>query len=125
MARDKLAEARLEGMGYALRAIKKNGLDAFEKELKMRGYRGITLPITQKEIMDVSEVMREMCLDMCLIMSVAALHDEFDFGKKRIERFAEKYQEAMHNVANDLAYWEDYIDGIQEQIGIKFDIRHM
>lgn len=62
---------------------------------------------------------------MALVICVAALHDEFGIGEKRMMRFIDKVQEGLAYLADDYAEWGDYVREISEQIGIKMRIRGM
>lgn len=43
-------QARMDGMAYALRIAKKEGVEGLDKELKRRGITGLGLPASHKEI---------------------------------------------------------------------------
>lgn len=120
---NKEAKLRMEGMDYALRQIEKIGTEAFRKELQIRGRTGIGVSLSPKELDDASQKIKEMCLDTVLTMTVAVLHDEFDFGKKRIQRFFDRYMFKSSCLQGGFATWQDYADTIKEELGITIDIR--
>lgn len=54
---------------------------------------------------------------------VATLHDEFDFGAKRCQRFIERMNLKAECIVDDLATWDDFIGQIREELGIQIVIR--
>ena len=66
---------------------------------------------------------KEMNLDAMLTLSVATLHDEFDFGAKRCQRFIERMNLKAECIVDDLATWDDFIGQIREELGIQITIR--
>lgn len=115
--------ARLDGMAYALKQIKANGVEAFEKELAMRGRRGLAIPVSQADLMAGSQRIKEMTLDTVLTLAVATLHDEWQFGKKRCKRFADRYSLKAACLADNLVSWDDYTQMIKDELDLKIEIR--
>lgn len=66
---------------------------------------------------------KEMTLDTMLTLSVATLHDEFDFGAKRCQRFIKRANLKAECIVDDLATWDDFIQQIKEELGIQITIR--
>lgn len=64
-----------------------------------------------------------MTLDTMLTLSVATLHDEFDFGAKRCQRFIKRANLKAECIVDDLATWDDFIQQIKEELGIQITIR--
>lgn len=115
--------ARLDGMAYALKQIKANGVEAFERELAMRGRRGLAIPVSQADLVAGSQRIKEMTLDTVLTLAVATLHDEWQFGKKRCKRFADRYSLKAACLADNLVSWQDYTDMIKDELDLKIEIR--
>lgn len=115
--------ARLDGMAYALKQIKANGVEAFEKELAMRGRRGLAIPVSQADLVAGSQRIKEMTLDTVLTLAVATLHDEWQFGKKRCKRFADRYSLKAACLADNLVSWDDYTQMIKDELDLKIEIR--
>lgn len=80
---EEMMRGRTEGMEFALRLVKDKGIEELEKEIKFRNKTGISLNVTRKEINAASDKIKEMTLDTFSILSLATLHDEFGFGKKK------------------------------------------
>lgn len=64
-----------------------------------------------------------MTLDTMLALSVATLHDEFDFGAKRCQCFMKRMNLKAECIVDDLATWDDFIEQIREELGIQIVIR--
>lgn len=122
-AADREALERIQIMDYALRQIRKIGDKEFEKELKVRCNRAIDARLTPKEMDAASQKIKEMCLDTVLTMTVAVLHDEFGFGKKRIQRFFDRYMLKNSCLQGGFVNWQDYMDMIKDELDIDIKIR--
>ena len=51
------------------------------------------------------------------------IHDEFDFGAKRCQRFIKRANLKAECIVDDLATWDDFIQQIKEELGIQITIR--
>lgn len=88
---DNYAAGRSAGMILAHDIVKEGGIEALRKEIKFRNISGINVGISQKELDDQTDKIKKRTLDTVLVMAVAVLRDEFDFGKKRCSRFIERF----------------------------------
>lgn len=120
---DNYAAGRSAGMILAHDIVKEGGIEALRKEIKFRNISGINVGISQKELDDRTDKIKKRTLDTVLVMAVAVLRDEFDFGKKRCSRFIERFNKKADCLMADMASWDDYIQMIQEEIGIELVIR--
>ena len=120
---DNYAAGRSAGMILAHDIVKEGGIEALRKEIKFRNISGINVGISQKELDDQTDKIKKRTLDTVLVMAVAVLRDEFDFGKKRCNRFIERFNKKADCLMANMASWDDYIKMIQEEIGIELVIR--
>lgn len=116
-------QARLDGMAYATQQIEKLGLEAFKKELAMRGRRKLALAAPLDGILEGSQRIKEMTLDTVLTMAVMVLHDEFGFGKKRCKQFTDRYNLKSECLAAGLVTWDDMTQIIKDELGLSIKIR--
>lgn len=120
---DEMNTARLQGMDYAFRQIKKEGLDEFEKELRWRMNHGISLRLTQKELDKSSMEFKQQFVAMTVCVAILVLHDEFGFGKKRLKQFENRYNVKSESLLSDYVNWDDYVGLVSEITGEEFGIR--
>lgn len=120
---DEINTARLQGMDYAFRQIKKEGLDEFEKELRWRMNHGISLRLTQKELDKSSIEFKQQFVAMTVCVAILVLHDEFGFGKKRLKQFENRYNVKSDSLLSDYVNWDDYVALVSEITGEEFGIR--
>lgn len=120
---DEYMKGRTEGMEFALRIVKQDGIEALEKEVRFRNRTGISLNATTKELDAASEKIKAMTVDTVMIMGAAALHDLYGFGHVRCQRFIDKMLEGAAYLLADLSYWEDYRREVNEQLGLNLQIR--
>ena len=114
---DREAEARVQGMDYAYRQIKAHGLEAFERELHLRGHYGIRLPITPRDIMDCYMPIRNALDDMYRSLTLVTLHDEFDFGAKRLQRFRDRWNVKVSDIDDKIIDVADYVKVANDLLG--------
>lgn len=120
---DDIAMARIAGMEYALRRIREAGMEEFEKELGWRNRNRIGMTITQQEINEASDRIKAQTYDTMRVMTLLTLHDEFGFGKARLDRFNERWNTKVECLTEDFAEWEDYKKILHDECGIDTEIR--
>lgn len=116
-------QARREGMSYAHRLVKDGGLDALEKDMKMRGITDCPIGITQKEMDEFAEKVRWSVLDTVLILAACTLQDDFGFGRIRVERFIKGFNGRAAEIADGYAEWGDFQDQLRDDLKIELEIR--
>lgn len=114
---------RNDGLAMALRIAESDGIEGLRKEIKFRGVTGIHTALAKKELDQASKQIKEMTLDTMIVLAVATLHDEFDFGQKRCQRFMDRLELKAGCLIDDLATWPDYIKAIKDEIGLELSIR--
>ena len=77
----------------------------------------------KKDLEKATMRIKEMTVDTFTVLSVATLRDEFDFGKKRCKRFIDLMNLKAECLLADMVTWQDFIDNIEEEMGIKLQIR--
>ena len=114
---------RNDGLAMALIIAERDGLAALRDEIHFRGVTNIHTSIAKKELNAASQKIKEMTLDTMLVLAVATLHDEFDFGAKRCQRFIDRMVKKADCMLDDMVTWEDYIAAIEAEMGIRMNIR--
>lgn len=114
---------RNDGLAMALRIAEEDGIEGLRKEIKFRGVTGIHTTLAKKELDQASKQIKEMTLDTMIVLAVATLHDEFDFGQKRCQRFMDRLELKAGCLIDNLATWPDYIKAIKDEIGLELSIR--
>jgi hypothetical protein len=121
---DDYTAGRAAGMLLARDIVKKDGLEELEKEIRFRNITGINTMLSKKELDKACEKIKERTLDTMLTIAVATLHDEFDFGQKRCQRFIDRLNVKAECLVDDMATWDDYVKMIKDEIGIDMAIRN-
>lgn len=75
MARDKLEEARREGMAYALKIVKTKGIEGLEEECKFRGATKMPLALPKNAIDECVLKIKENTIDTITILSAITLRE--------------------------------------------------
>ena len=117
------ARGRNDGLAMALRIAESEGIEGLRKEIEFRKVSGIHTALAKKELDQAAAKIKEMTLDTMVVMARATLHDEFDFGQKRCQRFMDRMELKVGCLVDDLATWPDYIQSIKDEIGLELSIR--
>ena len=115
MGIDKIAAARLDGMDYALRKIKSDGIDAFEDEMRMRNRNGISFPATKKE----EKTYQHYATKCILTMMLYCLHDVYGFGAKRCQDVMTVFNARCGAIVRGLVSWSEIADELQTELGFE------
>lgn len=120
-----------EGMIKALEIVKKDGADALEKEVKMRGFFRLPLSVSQKEWDYTLNYLIENLHNTYKTVALMVLHDVFGYGKDRLGRFEENFAKKTMD-ATDFDYLGqhyvtlgDYARELKEKFGSKIDIERV
>ena len=114
---------REDGLLLAQRIVREGGVEALDKEIKFRGCTGIHTSLASKDLDVASQKIKEMALDVFLVLGIAALHDCFEFGQKRCQRWKDKIDEGADIILDDMATWKDYTDSIKEELNLDLEVR--
>lgn len=114
---------REDGLLLAQRIVREGGVEALDKEIKFRGCTGVHTSLASKDLDVASQKIKEMALDVFLVLGIAALHDCFGFGQKRCQRWKDKVDEGADIILDDMATWKDYTDSIKEELNIDLEVR--
>ena len=97
-----------DGLMMALDIVKKDGVEALEKEIQFRNVTGIRMPLAKKDLDKATVKIKEQLLDTVTVLSVATLHDEFGYGEKRLNKFIDEYQKQLE------AYNSGYVERVRD-----------
>lgn len=100
-----------------------NGLDALESDLKKRGAYNIPVRIDDKALQEFTDNAKNMMLDTILILASVTLHDEFGFGRERLNRFKERFNFKAECIGENYTDWNDQISILKEECGLEYSIR--
>ena len=113
-------QLRREGMSYALRVAKKNGVEGLENELHRRNASEVPLRITKAQMQQYSESVKENVVNHILLLSLVTLRDEFEFGARRLKQFQERFTDKASCIAGDWTTWEEQVKVLAEEVGIEY-----
>ena len=95
MARYKFYEARMAGYIAAYNIAKKDGIEALEKELKIRNMLKIDVSVKGEKIREYFDEISTNLYHNVLTTVAWTLHDKYGFGKKRIHEFIEEFNKTV------------------------------
>lgn len=123
--RNQKEECRREGLSFALDFLEShnNDVDALREEAKKRGAYHIPLALNKADADEFSERVKKSVLDSVLVMSLLVLHDEFDFGEQRLNRFKARFNDKADCVVKDYTTWEETLGILKDECNIDMSIR--
>lgn len=110
--------ARYSGANWLIEYAKKNGLEAAEKELEMRGVRNIPLGVNKTDLHKFEVEEKKNTIATILLMACATLHDEYGFGYDRMNRFIDRFNMKTECIVDNYVDWTDIQQTIQEETGL-------
>lgn len=115
---------RYEGALWGIRIAKEHGLDFAEEELRKRGAINLPLTVTQSELDNAVEGIKNNILKTVLCMTVYVLHDEFDMEQEQINSFIDRFNKKCDFMCGVDAWydWKDLQTLIRNEIGIEVSI---
>lgn len=66
---------------------------------------------------------KNMMLDTVLILASMTLHDEFGFGKERLQRFIKRFNFKAECIGEGYTSWKEQIDILKDECGLEYQIR--
>jgi hypothetical protein len=115
-------QLRREGMAYALKVAKEKGVEGLEAELRFRGAYNVPLSIPQSTLDQFTLNVKQHMFDTLSLLTSATLHDEFGFGKERIQRFIKRLNLKAECIADDYASWQEYQQIMKDECGLDFKL---
>lgn len=125
---DRRMEDRVSGMVYATSRIKEHGLDTFEKELEYRGATYLPMEISIEKCNEIMEGVFTKIYNAYNVAVYKVLHDVFGFGKDRLHRFTDEFNEVVKDIATTDHYGEmlytfsDYAREFNEKYDLGIDM---
>ena len=113
-------KARNDGMMLALKISKEGGggpgTDALIKEMKFREKTKIDTNLTNTELEGVSQNIIGIINETQILIWLSVLHDEFDFGNKRLNRAMDRFEKIHGQIEEGFAGYADYIELLQAKM---------
>lgn len=125
---DVLGEGRQQGMAFALKICKdaqaagQDPVEALEKEMTFRYRTRIIVLATSKELDQASEAIKATTIKTMLSASLIVLWEQFRFGKKRSQRFADAFMTYTRALAEGSITWYEITDLLKEKTDIEVDL---
>lgn len=115
-------QLRREGMSYALKVAKEKGIEGLEEELRFRGAYNVPINIPKATLDEFTLNVKQHMFDTLSLLTSATLHDEFGFGKERIQRFIKRLNLKAECIGEDYCTWQDYQEIMREECGMEFTL---
>ena len=90
--RDDYLQGRSEGMAFALKIAKEGGVEALEKEIRMRNIWGLHVNVPMKDLQDIKDKITLRVVDIVACVALLTLRDEFGFGGRRGRRLVARFE---------------------------------
>lgn len=121
-------EWRMQGMLYAHKIAKEQGVEALEEDIRTRNFLRAPLNISKKEIDQFKVFLSENLYHTMLTVTLMVLHDHLGFAKKRLLDFKEKFDAMTETifdfdqVGQHYVTLEDYAVYLNEKADLGLDV---
>lgn len=122
--RDKLYEARICGYIAAFQKAKNEGLDALERDIKMRNILKIDLNIPEQTMREYFNELSQNLYNNTMTAVAWTLHEKYTFGKKRIQDFKKAFDKTVQDTL-DLDYLGGHyvkLEDFAKELNSKYDL---
>lgn len=113
---------RLDGLSLGLRIAKEDGIEALEKECRMRGAWKIHTALAAKEVDKATEQIKEICYQTMMVAWLSVLHDTFGFGQIRCQRAVNAMQKLTSYLQHGWLYWYDLIETLTKDLNLTLEV---
>lgn len=120
---DNYIAGREDGLQLALNIVKKKGVKGLEDEIRFRNATQIHTLLDKKSLEIATQKIKEMTVDTVTVLSVAVLRDEFEFGKKRCQRYIDRMNLKAECLTEGFVKWNENVEDIDNDMGIRLRIR--
>ena len=120
---DNYIAGREDGLQLALNIVKKKGVKGLEDEIRFRNATKIHTLLDKKSLELATQKIKEMTVDTVTVLSVAVLRDEFEFGKKRCQRYIDRMNLKAECLTEGFVKWNEIVEDIDNDMGIRLRIR--
>ena len=120
---DNYIAGREDGLQLALNIVKKKGVKGLEDEIKFRNATKIHTLLDKKSLEIATQKIKEMTVDTVTGLSVEVLLDEFEFGKKRCQRYIDRMNLKAECLTEGFVKWNEIVEDIDNDMGIRLRIR--
>lgn len=114
---DNYIAGREDGLQLALNIVKKKGVKGLEDEIKFRNATKIHTLLDKKSLEIATQKIKEMTVDTVTVLSVAVLRDEFEFGKKRCQRYIDRMNLKAECLTEGFVKWNEIVEDIDNDMG--------
>ena len=117
------------GMAYALKiakdaaAAEKDPVRALEAECEYRGAHITPLAISRKQEREYVDEVSGRAVMVITSAACQTLHEEFGFGKVRIERFRDRIMEIYDEINYGTYTLTDITDALKDVCGVEIEVR--
>ncbi len=112
---------RLSGAEWALKMVKEQGIEATEKELKMRGAVGLPLAFSPKDKEECEQRMRKTICTGTNMIWARILQDKQHMKKAGIDKYLKYFNDACDSLLKEYLSWEDLVESLKEEVDISFE----
>jgi hypothetical protein len=101
------------GMARALATAKQYGIDALERDVKMRNILGIDARIPTAQVNEVCTNISINCYTSIMVTMLYTLHKNFGFGKDRLHKLKKQFDENANDLL-DVDRWGEHYATFKE-----------
>lgn len=120
MARlNKIIQARNDGLLIALKIVKEKGVEGLEDEIKFRNITGLHTKYSKSELEEAEEKFKRQVVLYYQAASLFTLKEKFGFGKVRLKRYHDMFEDLCDSVIRDYLTLEDIVDYLKDEYDIE------
>lgn len=107
------------GMYKALEIAKSEGIEALQRECKLRGLSKLNTRMSNTEYRTAMSKVSERVVAYYSASVLMVLHDKFGFGKQRAKKFLFHFEDLADSIVRDYLTIDDVRQAVKDEIGIE------
>ena len=122
--RDRDYENRMAGYISAYNLVKKEGIEALEKDLRMINLLKVDIKVSGKVMKENFEEISKNLYNNTMTAVAWTLHDIYGFGRKRIKEFKENFDKTVQHTL-DLDYLGEHyvkLEDFAKELNSRYDL---
>lgn len=115
---NKEEQARQDGMDYAYRLAKKEGMEALEARITRNRKTIAPAFVNDSMLKDFEHYVKNNCIISFTCIMAMILRDKYGFGRKRMSEFAAYFYDMADSISEKWLTYKDIIETIREETGV-------
>ena len=114
----KVEQARRDGMDYAYRLMKEQGIEALEKRVDRNRKTFAPAFVNESSLHEFEDYVKHNCIITFMCITAMLMRDKYGFGNKRMAEFSLSFHNLADSIDRDYLTYNDILKTIKDETGV-------